>query len=158
MPDLHWEDYTDDSGEKGLFVTTDQPLSHSVAEGCIGQFLSDAKTAIDALWDAAREEKHELVGKTIEPTYHIVRYDLESQLKVLDNIKRQDMRPKHRDCRVIMKAASKRFSANSPLTSDVFDPEAFVKETIKLMEALHKCLLEQTRKRERVRCRNDYTE
>jgi hypothetical protein len=57
-----------------------------------------------------------------------------------------------------MKAASKRLAANSPLTSDVFDPEAFVKETIKLMGSLHKCLLEQTKKRERVKARNEYTE
>jgi|TARA_R110002020_G_scaffold232388_3_gene443972 hypothetical protein len=158
MPDLHWQEVTNEQGDKGLFVSTDVAREHTIAEGIIAEYISEVKTALDALWEAVEGENHELVGKLMEPTYHMVRYDLETKLEVLESFKRQSIRPKHRDCRVIMKHASSRLAANSPLLeSRQFDPGSFIKDTIRLVKDLHTCLLEQTKKRERVEIRNEYT-
>lgn len=156
MPDLHWEDYEGEDGEKGLFVSTKTTKAHSVAEGLIGSALAQISASLGVLWEASLKDDHKRTAGLIEPTYHTVRFELEKALEILETIPRADLRPKHRDCRAVMKEASKRLASNSPLSGGPFDPGHFLRESVKVMESVHKCLLEQTKKKERVEVRRDY--
>ncbi len=158
MPDLYWEEYKEEDGSKSLFVSTDVEDAHVVAEGVLGQFVSDINDALESLHDAVQSDNPERVKGMLEPTYHIVRYELEKAIGVINSIPRKDLRPKHRDCRAVMKTALKRVSEMSPLREDgCFAPLPFIAETIKMLAAMHQCLLEETKKKDRVEKRNEYT-
>jgi len=156
MPDLHWEEYKEESGDAGLFVSTVSSPEHSLAEGLVASFIGDTKNAVDLLWEAVGAGDHEQVGELMEPTYHIVRFELEKAVETLQEIPRQKLRPKHRDCRAMMKESSRRMSKNSPLNVGGLDPGPFIREITTLLPALHECLLEQTKKKKRLEVLRGY--
>ena len=157
MPDLHWEEYKEvESGDAGLFVSTVSTPEHTLAEGLVASFIGDVKNAVDLLWDAVGACDHEKASALMEPTYHIVRFELEKAVETLQEIPRQKLRPKHRDCRAMMNESSRRLSKNSPLNFGGLDPGPFIKEVTTLLPALHQCLLEQTKKKKRLEVRRGY--
>ena len=155
MPDLKWHDYEAEDGGKGLYVSTDQDTTHTIAEGVIGECIANIKEALGVLWDYVSDEKFDLAHKYSEATFHTVREELEVGLGMLDSIKRNELRPKHRDCRAVMKSGSMVLAMNSPL-NDVFIPEMFLQASVNLLGTMHTCLLEETKKRDRSRVRREY--
>jgi len=155
MPKIKWEELENDEGEKTLAVTTDQDMTHTICEGLIGECLANMKMAVDVLWDYVQKGDAKKAHKFSEPTFHAIREEVEVALDVLEGFKRSEMRPKHRDCRTVMKKGARLLARNSP-TSDVFEPERFLRDALSLMSTMHLCLLEQTKKRDRSKIRKEY--
>jgi hypothetical protein len=158
MPKIVWEEVDLEDGEKGLIVTDDANAGHTVAEGCIGEIINEAFGAIEVLVEAvqAKKSKPEL-RKLAEASYHLLRSELETRLDVLDGFPRKDLRPKHRDCRVILTRASKVFARNSPLLEDrEFDVNQYANDAVNFIKALHLCLKEDTTKAFRESVRRGY--
>jgi hypothetical protein len=158
MAKFIWSEYETDEGEKALYVTDDATVGHTVAEGCIGEIISESHGALESLVDATEQELGE--DKVIElatAAHHIIRHEMETKLDILDGFPRKDLRPKHRDCRVILTRASRVFARNSPLVEGrKFDHIAFVSDAVNLIKALHLCLLEQTTRNMRESVRRGY--
>jgi hypothetical protein len=158
MAKFIWEEYETDEGERALYVTDDSTVGHTVAEGCIGEIISESQGALESLVDAIERELE--VDKVIElatAAHHIIRHEMETKLDILDGFPRKDLRPKHRDCRVILTRASRVFARNSPLVEDrEFDHIAFASDAVNLIKALHLCLLEQTTRNMRDSVRRGY--
>jgi hypothetical protein len=155
VPDLRFQEHVTDDGERVLEAVTDFENSHVVAEGIIGECISNIKSSLDVLWEYVQEGNPSAAHKYAEPTFHAIREELEVALGMLEQIKRHDIRPKHRDCRAVMKSGSRLLARNAP-TLDVFMPEVFLKDTVKLLSTMHLCLLEQTKKKDRNRIRREY--
>lgn len=155
MPDLKWEEYETEDGKKGLAVSTDQDVTHTIAEGIIGECIANIKESLGVLWEHVSNGDGDLAHKYSEPTFHMVREELEVALGMLENLKRGEIRPKHRDCRSVMKSGSRLLAKNSPL-NDVFVPETFLKDSVSLLSTMHMCLLEETKKKDRSRFRREY--
>tara|TARA_R110000824_G_scaffold67779_2_gene175428 strand:+ start:173 stop:670 length:498 start_codon:yes stop_codon:yes gene_type:complete len=155
MPDLKWQEFETEDGKKGLAVSTDQDTTHTIAEGIIGECIANIKEALSVLWEYVEGDKPKLAHKFSEPTFHTIREELETALDMLESLQRKDIRPKHRDCRAVMKSASRVLAKNSPL-NDVFVPETFLKDSLGLLSTMHMCLLEETKKKDRNRIRREY--
>jgi hypothetical protein len=158
MAKFIWEEYETDEGEKALYVTDDSTVGHTVAEGCIGEVINESHGALEALVDVIQNDgDEERASELAVAAYHIIRSELETKLDILDGFPRKDLRPKHRDCRVILTRASRILARNSPLLEDrEFDHVAFVSDAVNLIKALHLCLLEQTTKKARENVRRGY--
>ena len=158
MPKLRWEDYETDDGKKGLYVTDDAVINHTVAEGLIGEIINEAFGALEGIQGAVEEKKSEkAIRDQVEASYHVIRYEVESRLENLETFKRKDLRPKHRDCRVILARASRVMAQNSPLLEDhKFDHDRFVSDAVNMVKALHMCLDESTTKKHRESVRRGY--
>ena len=146
MPKIVWEEVDLEDGEKGLIVTDDANTGHTVAEGCIGEIINEAFGAIEVLVEAVQAEKPEPeLRELAEASYHLLRSELETRLDILDGFPRRDLRPKHRDCRVILTRASKVFARKSPLLEDrEFDVNQYANDAVNFIKALHLCLKEDT--------------
>ena len=155
MPDLKWESYDAEDGTKGLKVSTDQAPTHTIAEGIIGECIANIKEALGVLWEYVEGDNPKAAHKFAVPTFHTIREELETALDMLESLQRKDIRPKHRDCRAVMKSGSRLLAKNSPL-GDVFVPEVFLKDSLGLLSTMHTCLLEQTKKKDRNRIRREY--
>ena len=157
MPDLVFSEYETEGGEKVFAATTDQAPSHTLCEGVIGECISSMKSALDVLWECVQSNEARRAHKYSEPTFHAIREAVEMSLDVLESVKRGDMRPKHRDCRAVMKRGAQLLARNAP-TNDVFEPERFLRDSLKLLSVLHVCLLEQTKKKDRTKMRKEYVD
>ena len=75
----------------------------------------------------------------------MLRSELETKLDLLETFPRKNLRPKHRDCRVILARASQVFARNSPLIEGrKFDANEYAKDAVNFIKALHLCLKEDT--------------
>lgn len=157
MPDLIFSEYETEDGEKVFSATTDQSATHTVCEGIIGECLANMKSSLDVLWEYVQDGDAMKAEKFSEPTFHTIREEVETALDMLESIKRSEMRPKHRDCRIVMKKGARLLARNAP-TSDVFEPERFLRDSVALMSAMHVCLLEQTKKKDRYKIRKEYVD
>lgn len=157
MPDLIFSEHETEDGEKVFSATTDQSATHTICEGIIGECLANMKSSLDVLWEYVQDGNAMKAEKFSEPTFHAIREEVETALDMLESIKRSEMRPKHRDCRTVMKKGARLLARNSP-TSDVFEPERFLRDSLALMSAMHLCLLEQTKKKARSKIRKEYVD
>lgn len=146
MPKLVWEEVPLEDGETGLIITDDANTGHTVAEGCFGEIINESFGALELLTDAIEQEKsEEELEKLAVASYHILRSELETKLDILDTFPRKSLRPKHRDCRVILTRASRVFARNSPLIEDrKFDANEYAKDAVNFIKALHLCLKEDS--------------
>lgn len=146
MPNLVWEEVPLEDGETGLIVTDDANTGHTIAEGCLGEIINESFGALELLTDAIEQEKpDDELEKLAVASYHMLRSELEIKLDLLETFPRKNLRPKHRDCRVILARASKVFARNSPLIEDQeFDANQYATDAVNFIKALHLCLKEDT--------------
>ena len=158
MPKLRWEEIPLDDGKKALLITDDAIVGHTVAEGCVGEIINETQGAIEVLVDAVESKKSkEELRELAVASYHMVRHELETKLEILDGFERKDLRPKHRDCRVILTRASRVLARNSPLLEDrEFDVDLYTSDVVNLVKALHMCLDESATKKFRESVRRGY--
>jgi hypothetical protein len=148
---INHRSYIGDDGEERQEIAMDLSPVVVMVEGTIAESLSEVCTIIEDFKDflgGKRGEDPDRVAREVGATYHAVRYSVENSHDLCMTAPRKDMRPKQKDCLIIMRSFIRRMADNG-VNDDVFDDKTFLSDCLDWMTATHFCLLEQVKRNDR---------
>ena len=143
--------YVGDDGEEREEISMDIDPITVMVEGTIAETLHEVSGIVDDFRDflgSPRSKKAGRLLKEVDATYHAVRYSVETGLGLCNTANQRDIRPKQRDCLILMRSFIRRMAENGA-NDDEFDGNAFIADCIEWMTATHFCLLEQVKRDDR---------
>jgi hypothetical protein len=148
---VKFRSYVGDDGEDRQEISMDLSPVVVMVEGTIAESLSEVCSIVEDFKEFLgdkRAENPERVAKEVDATYHAVRYSVENGHDLCMTAPQKDLRPKQRDCLIIMRSFIRRMADNG-INDESFDDKTFISDCIEWMTATHFCLLEQVKRSDR---------
>ena len=148
---VRFRSYAGDDGEERQEIAMDLSPVVVMVEGTIAESLSEVCSIVEDFRSFLSDDRAKdpvRVEKEVEATYHAVRYAVETGHDLCMTAPQKDLRPKQKDCLVVMRSFIRRMARNGA-NNQVFDGEAFLSDCIDWMSATHFCLLEQVKRDDR---------
>ena len=149
--EVKFRSYVGDDGEERQEIAMDLSPVVVMVEGTIAESLSEVCGIIEDFKEflsGERGKDPERLAKEVSATYHAVRYSVENSHDLCMTAPQKELRPKQKDCLIIMRCFIRRI-ANNGVNNEVFDDKTFISDCLEWMTATHFCLLEQVKRSDR---------
>ncbi len=143
--------YVDDNGEDHQEIAMDLSPVVVMVEGTIAESLSEVCGIVEdfkEFLNDARAKDVVRLAEEVSATYHAVRYSVENSHSLCLTAPREALRPKQKDCLILMRSFIRRMADNG-VNDESFDDKTFISDCLDWMTATHFCLLEQVKRSDR---------